>query len=112
MCVPCVSTIEIQTTGPISMKFGMSILLNGGRFIAGIQPPTPGVRGALTRVCPASAASTVQFGKNFILYKTKVVKTKVVGCPCFSGGVTFLDPEGPGPHVILEPWSDFIKQKL
>jgi hypothetical protein len=40
--------------------------------------PTPGVRGALTRVCPASAASTVQCGKNFILYKTKVVKTKVV----------------------------------
>ncbi len=41
MCVLCVSAIEIQTTGPISMKFGMSILLNGGRFIAGIQNPIP-----------------------------------------------------------------------
>ena len=32
MCVcVCVSAIEIQTTGPISMKFGMGILLNGGK---------------------------------------------------------------------------------
>jgi hypothetical protein len=61
MCVPCVSAIEIQTTRPISMKFGMSILLNGGRFVAGIQPhtPTPGVRGALNIVWHASAASAV-----------------------------------------------------
>jgi hypothetical protein len=32
MCVcPCISAIEIQTTLPISMKFGTGILLNGGK---------------------------------------------------------------------------------
>jgi hypothetical protein len=65
MCVPCVSAIEIQTTRPISMKFGPQW---GGRFIAGIQPhtPTPRVRGALNKVWRASATSTVRFGENFI----------------------------------------------
>jgi hypothetical protein len=67
MCVPCVSAI----TGPISVKFGMSILLNGGRFVAGIRPHTPtlGVRGALNRVWRASVASAVRFGENFIKQK-------------------------------------------
>ncbi len=62
MCVLCVSAIEIQTTGPISMKFGMSILLNGGkvrRWDSKPHTPTPGVRGALNIVWRASAASTV-----------------------------------------------------
>jgi hypothetical protein len=70
MCVPRVSAIEIQTIGPISMKFGMSILLNGGRFVAMIRPhtPAPGVRG-VPKHGLASAASTVRFGENFIKQK-------------------------------------------
>ncbi len=69
MCVPCVSAIEIQTTGPISMKFGMSILLNGGKVRSWDSTPTPGVRGALNIVWRASAASTIRFGENFIKQK-------------------------------------------
>ncbi len=64
MCVPCVSAIEIQTTGPISMTFGMGILLNGGKVHS--WDSTPAVRGSLNRVLHASAASTVVFGENFI----------------------------------------------
>ncbi len=45
MCVPCVSAIEIQTTGPISMKFGMSILLNGGKVRSWDLTPYPNPRG-------------------------------------------------------------------
>ncbi len=77
----CVSAIEIQTTGLILMKFGMGILLNMGKVHSWVVPHTltPNVRGALKRVLPASAASTVWLGENFI-------KTNVVGYPCFSGG--------------------------
>ncbi len=61
MCVPCVSAIEIQATGPISMKFGIIILLNGGNVHSwDLTPyPNPRVRGALNRVWHASAASTI-----------------------------------------------------
>ncbi len=61
MCVLCVSAIEIQATGPISMKFGMSILLNGGNVRSWDSTPYPNPRGqgALNRVWSASAASTV-----------------------------------------------------
>jgi hypothetical protein len=64
MCVPCVSAIEIQTTGPISMTFGMGIILNGGKVHS--WDLTPAVRGSLNRVLHVSAASTVVFGENFI----------------------------------------------
>ena len=44
----------------------------------------------------------------------KLYKTKVAGHPWFSGGgspfwAPNLDPEGPGPHVLLEPWSLTMK---
>jgi hypothetical protein len=75
-------------------------------------PPgyTPGVRGALNRVWRASTAATVRLGK-------KIYKTKVVGKVCFSGGGSYFlarnpDPEGPGPHVLLEPWSIILRQLL
>ncbi len=43
--------------------------------------------------------------------------TKVVGKACFSGGGSYfwaqnLDLEGPGPHVLLEPWSMVFRQNL
>jgi hypothetical protein len=39
--------------------------------------------------------------------RKKIYKTKVVGKICFSGGGSYfwarhLDPEGPGPHVLLD----------
>ena len=44
-------------------------------------------------------------------------KTKVVGKVCFSGGGSYFwarnpDLEGPGPHVLLEPWSIIFRQRL
>ncbi len=71
MCVPCVSAIEIQTTGQISMKFGMSILLIEGKVCSwDLTPyPNPWGQGALNRVWRASVASTVRFGENFIKQK-------------------------------------------
>jgi len=44
-------------------------------------------------------------------YKTNVGKV------CFSGGGSYFwarnpDPEGPGPHVLLEPWSIIFRQIL
>jgi len=69
----CVYSIEIQTTGLISMKFGMGILLNGGKVCSWDLTPYPNPQGqgqgALNGVLCASAASTVQFGENFIKQK-------------------------------------------
>ncbi len=49
--------------------------------------------------------------------RQKFYKTKVVGKVCFSGGRSYFwarnpDPEGPGPHVLLEPWSVIFRQSL
>ncbi len=40
MCV-CVSAIEIQTTGAISIKFGMGMLLNMGKIHCWVATPYP-----------------------------------------------------------------------
>ena len=49
--------------------------------------------------------------------RQKLYKTKVVGKVCFSGSRAYfwarnLDLEGPGPHVLLEPWSVILRQSL
>jgi len=50
--------------------------------------------------------------------RQKFYKTKVVGKDHFRGwgGSYFWDPnpdlEGPGPHVLLEPWSIIFRQSL
>ena len=49
--------------------------------------------------------------------RKKIYKTKVVGKVCFSGGGSYFwarnpDPEGPGPHVLLEPWSMVFRHIL
>jgi hypothetical protein len=64
----CISAIEIQTTAPILMKFGIEILLNAGKVPSWVATPYPHPRGqmALNRVWPASAASTVRLGENYI----------------------------------------------
>jgi hypothetical protein len=66
VCV-CVSAIEIQTTAPILMKFGIEILINAGKVPSWVATPYPHPRGqgALNWVWPASAASTVKLGENF-----------------------------------------------
>ena len=39
MCVPvCVFSIEIQTAGWIQMKFGMEVVLGGGKVFGGFNP--------------------------------------------------------------------------
>ena len=49
--------------------------------------------------------------------RQKFNKTKVVGKDCFSGGGSYFwapnpDLEGPGPHMLLEPWSIIFRQRL
>ncbi len=49
--------------------------------------------------------------------RQKFYETKVVGKICFSGGGSYFearnpDLEGPGLHVLLEPWSIIFRQIL
>ena len=37
----CVFSIEIRTAGQIWMKFGMDMVLKGGKVLGGFQPCTP-----------------------------------------------------------------------
>ncbi len=108
----CMSAIEIQTTGTISMKFGMGILLYRGKVRSWDLSPYPnprdqgGPKQGLLCLCSL----------NCLIWR-KLYKTKVVGQPCFSGGgshfwIRNLDLEGTGPHVLLEPWSIIIRQSL
>jgi hypothetical protein len=50
------------------MKFGIEILLDAVKVPSWVATPYPHPRGqmALNRVWPASAASTVRLGENFI----------------------------------------------
>ena len=112
----CLFSIEIQTTGQIGMNFGIEMVLKGRKVLGEVTwYPNPQGAGCLKGVLGASGASSVCFGKNFI-------KQKLQGAPRFSGRRSpFWTPnqdlEGPGLHVILEPWSltyegEFIKSKL
>ena len=42
----CLFSIEIQMAGPIGLKFGTEVVLEGGRFLGGFNPvpPPPGYR--------------------------------------------------------------------
>jgi hypothetical protein len=49
--------------------------------------------------------------------RQKFYKTKVVGKDRFRGSGSYIwdanpDLEGPGPHVLLEPWSIIFRQSL
>ncbi len=51
VCVSvCISAIEIQTTGPIAMKFGMGMLLNMGKVHSWVATLYPDPRWALNRL--------------------------------------------------------------
>ena len=83
--------------------------MGGGRPGTPTQPPTPGM-GCIKGVLGASVASTLHFGKNFI-------KQKLQGAPALVRGrspfwAPNLDPEGPWPHVLLEPWSLTMKDRF
>ena len=64
----CVFSIEIQSAGRIGTKFGMEVVLKGGKVLGGVsaQYPHPPGTGCVKGVRGASGASTVRFGGNFI----------------------------------------------
>ena len=76
-------SVEIQTPKQIGMKFGMEVVLKGGRFGCG-----KGVRGA----SGVSGASAVHFDKNFI-------KQKFQGAPDLVGADHLYRPQ-------IQIWKD------
>ena len=64
----CLFSIEIQTAGRIGTKFGMEVVLEGGKVL-GYPVPHPLGTGCVKGVQGASGASTRRFGKNFIKQK-------------------------------------------
>ncbi len=111
MCV-CVSGIEIHTIGQILTKFGMGALLYKGQVIGYVLAPGVDPRGQGGP--KQSLESTYSLNRET---RKKIYKTKVVGKVCFSVGRSYfwardLDPEGTGPHVLLEPWSIVFWQIL
>jgi hypothetical protein len=104
--------IEIITVGPILVKFGIGIYFDGGKVLSMVLTlyPDPRVRGALKQGMGCIYSLNCEARQNF--YKTKVVRKDH-----FSGGRSYfwdpnLDLEGPGPHVLLEPWSVIFRQSL
>ena len=91
--------------GQIRMKFGTEVVLEGGKVLGGVSTryPHPPGTGCVKGVRGASGASTVRFGENFI-------KQKLQGAPDF--WAPNPGPEGPGPPVLLEPWSLTMKDSL
>ena len=87
VCV-CVFSIEIQTAGWNGTKFGMEVVLEGGRFLGVFRPgtPTPPGTGCVKGVQGASGASTVRFGENFI-------KQKLHGTPDLVGAGHLFGPQ-------------------
>ena len=68
-CV-CLFSKEIQTAGWIRMKFGKEVVLKGeGSWWIFDPIPPPLGTGCVKGVLGASGASTVHFGKNFIIQK-------------------------------------------
>ena len=111
LCV-CVSGIEIHTVGPILTKFGMGTQLYKGQVIGYVSAPGVEPQG---QGGPKQGLESI-YSRNRETRK-KIYKTKVVGKVCFSGGGSYFrarnpDPEGPGPHVLLEPWSIVFRQIL
>ena len=76
---------------------------------SGLRPPklTPWSRGPKRGAQWVSGASAVHFGGHFI-------KQKLLGTPNLVGVSLLmdLDLEGPGPHVLLEPWSLTFKERF
>ena len=75
----------------------------------GHSTPTSGVRGALTGSAEHLLPRLYDYAK--------IKKNKSCREDLFSGGGSYfcahnLDLEGPGPHVLLEPWSIIFRQRL
>ena len=80
----CVFSIEIQTAGQIGTKFGMEVVLEGGK-VSTRYPHPPGT-GCIKGERGASGASTVFFGENFI-------KQKLQGTPDLVGAGHLFGPQ-------------------
>ena len=98
----CLFSTEIQMAGQIGIKLGTEVVLKGWKVLGGFQPGTPHPR---YRACKGGMGCLWRLNHAFW---QKLYKTKVARGPQFSGcGSPFwtpnLDPEGPGPHVLLEP---------
>ena len=94
------------------MKFGIGIYFDGGKVLKIVSTlyPDPRGQGALKQGMGCIYSLNRETRQKFY-------KTKVVGKDHFSrGGSYFWDPnldlEGPGPHVLLEPWSIIFRQIL
>jgi hypothetical protein len=94
------------------VKFGIGIYFDGGKVLETVSTlyPDPRGQGALKQGMGCIYSLNRETSQ-------KIYKTKVVGKDHFSrGGSYFWDPnpdlEGPGPHVLLEPWSIIFRQSL
>ena len=94
------------------MKFGIGIYFDGGKVLKIVSTlyPDPRGQGALKQGMGCIYSLNRET-------RQKLYSTKVVGKDCFSGGGSYfwdpnLDLEGPGPHVLLEPWSIIFRQSL
>ena len=104
----CLFSTDIQTIRWIWMKFGAEVVLEGGKVLGGSTGYPPlgyGVHKGVAVGCLWSLS---------LLFWKKLYLTKFAGHPQFSEGRSSvwtpnLDPEGPGPHVLLEPWSFTMK---
>jgi hypothetical protein len=101
-----------HAVGPILTKFGTGAKLYKGQAIGYVSAPGVDPRG---QGGPKQGLESI-YSRNRETRKT-FYKTKVVGKVCFSGGGSYfwaqnLDLEGPGPHVLLEPWSIIFRQLL
>ena len=83
------------------MKFGMEVVLKGGKVLGGRStwyPRLPGT-GCVKGVWGASGASAMHFGENFLKQKLQGPNLQGVGHKL-------------GPQVLLEPWSLTMKGSL
>ncbi len=94
------------------MKFGIGIHFDGEKVLKMVSTlyPDPRVQGG-----PKQGLGYI-YSLNRET-RQKFYKTKVEGKDHFSGGGSYFwdanpDLEGPGPHVLLEPWSIIFRQSL
>jgi hypothetical protein len=94
------------------VKFGIGIYFDGEKVLKMVSTLYPDLQG---QGGPKQGLGCIyslnRETRNFFY------KTKVVGKDHFSGGGSYFwahnpDLEGPGPHVLLEPWSIIFRQSL
>ncbi len=94
------------------MKFGIGIYFDGEKVLKMVLTLYPDPRG---QGGPKQGLGCIHSLNRET--RQHFYKTKVIGKDGFSGGGSYiwacnLDLEGPGPHVLLEPWSIIFRQSL